>query len=630
MGDGHGRSKDGFGIDRDSSARLIVQTALKNGVVNPAQIAYMLATAQHESENFTAPDEHYGRDQARKLNYRGGEEYFGRGYAHLTHVDNYEKFDRLLALDGKLVASPRLAKDPEIAAKVLVIGVRDGIFTGKRLDRYINESSHDFYNARRTVNGVIATMPWSIKAAKQCQEYAEAWEKKVPALIEDVRKSGVVLERSAISDSMFQQSERSALVRKLQENLNALDIPGAQGRALVVDGVYGPSTKYAIASFQRQHGLHVDGLVSIEMLTATQIAVSASNPLHDLERFGERLRQSIQSPGHAVTPNAGIIDGLPDYLPVKQHALSRASPTTAAPRDPQPAPSALANGALLRNEDASIIRTLQQNLNTLGVTDSRGRALQVDGDYGDNTRAAVSKFQETQGLPVTDVADNATLGAVHARVTVNDLQRQKAAREAAQIQEAPLTADPVTLTRETAALHASLHPEQSQLEAPRTTYAATSLAAATEISEARSPRRAPDMPDHHAGLGARYSSASIFMGSVGQYRPASSGSASDSIVPPVQHPASDQEAHVAAMTVRPEHTKSPLDLLLERAHRAVLDGDDYALGSVVRDFRQSSHGREWEQQQHDYSQAQRLTQEAALAQQHPMEVAQPQSRGWSR
>lgn len=47
MSDGRGRSTEGFGVDRESSVRLIVKTALESGVTDPKQISYMLATAQH-------------------------------------------------------------------------------------------------------------------------------------------------------------------------------------------------------------------------------------------------------------------------------------------------------------------------------------------------------------------------------------------------------------------------------------------------------------------------------------------------------------------------------------------------------------------------------------------------------
>ena len=41
---------------------------------------------------------------------------------------------------------------PDIAAKVAVLGMRDGTFTHYRLGNYIHGSSHDFTDARRIIN----------------------------------------------------------------------------------------------------------------------------------------------------------------------------------------------------------------------------------------------------------------------------------------------------------------------------------------------------------------------------------------------------------------------------------------------------------------------------------------------
>ena len=49
-----------------------------------------------------------------------GERFRGRGYIQLTGRANYDKFDRDLGLEGRLVAYPDLASDPNIAARVFV------------------------------------------------------------------------------------------------------------------------------------------------------------------------------------------------------------------------------------------------------------------------------------------------------------------------------------------------------------------------------------------------------------------------------------------------------------------------------------------------------------------------------
>lgn len=237
MANGYGRSNDGFGIARQASVALIVKTAVANGVTDSRQIAYMLATAQHETRNFTAPDEDFGRQQAKKLGYRGGEEYFGRGYVHLTHIDNYQKFDKLLGLNGQLVSNPALAKDPEIAAKILVIGTRDGLFTGKSLSRYIDHDSNDTYNARRVVNGVNPKQPWSIKAARDCVTYAQQWEKFLtPERIAQIKESPI--------EPLHHHSDTD--IKRLQSCLNQLGYKGANGKPLLEDGVASPQTLKAL------------------------------------------------------------------------------------------------------------------------------------------------------------------------------------------------------------------------------------------------------------------------------------------------------------------------------------------------------------------------------------------------
>ncbi|MBD4835621.1 carboxypeptidase [Xanthomonas citri pv. citri] len=329
MSDGRGRSTEGFGVDRESSVRLIVKTALENGVTDPKQISYMLATAQHETRNFQAPEEDFGRSQARKLGYSGGEEFYGRGYVHLTHDYNYAKFDKLLGLNGEMVRNPDMAKQPEIAAKVLVVGMRDGLFTGKPLDRYIDHDSHDVYNARRVVNGVTPSKPWSVKAAKECEEYAGNWERRVPDLIESVKRDGVDLKHSVTSgstshqvsksnDGKLEQGERGEQVKELQGQLAQLGAVGRDGKPLRADGDFGGNTKYAVEQFQREHGLQIDGVAGQQTQAALAKVLAQATP---------------KQPEHTAAPAAP--------------AQAASSPLLSDPRHPD---NAMYNGAVSKLE----------------------------------------------------------------------------------------------------------------------------------------------------------------------------------------------------------------------------------------------------------------------------------------
>lgn len=79
-----------------------------------------------------------------------GFRYRGRGFVQITGYTNYKKFSELLGID--LIANPDLAKDKSIGAKILITGMVDGLFTGRKLSGYINSGKIDYVNARDIVN----------------------------------------------------------------------------------------------------------------------------------------------------------------------------------------------------------------------------------------------------------------------------------------------------------------------------------------------------------------------------------------------------------------------------------------------------------------------------------------------
>ncbi len=135
----------------------ILAEARKQGVTNKAQLAYILATATHESgagahmEEFASGRAYEGRSSLGNTQPGDGVRYKGRGYVQLTGRRNYSDWSRRLGMD--LVSNPRAVENPQIAAKILVGGMMQGTFTGRGLGSYINERQTDFVNARRTVNG---------------------------------------------------------------------------------------------------------------------------------------------------------------------------------------------------------------------------------------------------------------------------------------------------------------------------------------------------------------------------------------------------------------------------------------------------------------------------------------------
>ena len=249
-----------FGIPKNESVNLIVKECLRNQVTDPKQIAYILGTAQHESANFTRANEIGGAAQARRLGYEGGPEYAGRGFVQLTHKSNYETMDKALGLNGALIKNPDLAATPDIAARILVVGMRDGMFTGKALGKYVNAENDDFFSARRVVNGILRSRPETVKAADLCGTYAKQWEGKLEQLIPQCRIDASVKVTPLIPLKPERVLADGLSTEQIQKFLNAIGCKDAQGKALVVDGIDGRRTQSAVTAFQKSQGLVADGI----------------------------------------------------------------------------------------------------------------------------------------------------------------------------------------------------------------------------------------------------------------------------------------------------------------------------------------------------------------------------------
>lgn len=167
-----------------------IQTQLKTGVSNKQKtgykamfdyweasalndmrwLAYALATAYHETggelqpvrEGFCDTDEGSERAVRRmfekgriRRNYAtrhdNGKSYFGRGLVQITHGVNYERVGKAIGLP--LYDQPDLALEMDVAVKILFVGMTEGLFTGKRFQRYFNNDDTDWTGARRIING---------------------------------------------------------------------------------------------------------------------------------------------------------------------------------------------------------------------------------------------------------------------------------------------------------------------------------------------------------------------------------------------------------------------------------------------------------------------------------------------
>lgn len=133
----------------------------ESGLTDIRWLAYMLATAWHETAATMQPIKEYGLGKGRlygKPDERTGKTYYGRGYVQLTWYDNYLKMSKILFGDNRLVIDPDLALDPKVAASIMFEGMTTGKsyagdFTRKHLGNYFNKTVNDPFNARRIING---------------------------------------------------------------------------------------------------------------------------------------------------------------------------------------------------------------------------------------------------------------------------------------------------------------------------------------------------------------------------------------------------------------------------------------------------------------------------------------------
>lgn len=147
------------------SVHSILNACARLGVIEKHQIAYILATAFHESRLKPVMEVGLGqgRDYGKKLKMGGGagkripyttpdKLYYGRGFVQLTWYENYDKFGKLLGID--LLNKPELTLQPDYAAEIIVLGMQKGLFTGVGLSKYFHDSFLDPISARKIVNGL--------------------------------------------------------------------------------------------------------------------------------------------------------------------------------------------------------------------------------------------------------------------------------------------------------------------------------------------------------------------------------------------------------------------------------------------------------------------------------------------
>lgn len=156
----------GLAVKQVSGTEAILDGWQARGGGRRQWLSYMLATAFHETATTMQPIHEYGGDayftkrydppakvaaQLGNVNKGDGARFHGRGYVQLTGRRNYQHATDALMVD--FIADPDLALEPQHAADIMFLGMKEGWFTGKKLEDFLNARESDWENARRIVNG---------------------------------------------------------------------------------------------------------------------------------------------------------------------------------------------------------------------------------------------------------------------------------------------------------------------------------------------------------------------------------------------------------------------------------------------------------------------------------------------
>lgn len=279
------------------SAQLIIAECNRQNLPR-THIAYVLATAWHETGQFKYMREIWGPTLAQKR-YEGrknlgntvkgdGKRFMGRGFVQITGRANYAKWSHLLNLD--LLANPADAEKPAIAVRIIVGGMKAGTFTGKKLADYLSINGGDFKNARRIVNGV--------DKAATIAGYAKKFLALLVAQVK-VETSGLAQPaKPAADNAVLKLGDKGKYVADLKAHLAAL------GYGTNSSDEFDAATEREVRRFQRQHGLLEDGRAGLRTNTAIGEALKTAEtrPAMDAARNAvEPVAEQAVSPGEILT-----------------------------------------------------------------------------------------------------------------------------------------------------------------------------------------------------------------------------------------------------------------------------------------------------------------------------------------
>jgi putative chitinase len=216
-------------------------------------VAHFLGQVCHESAGFRttvefASGEAYeGRADLGNTQPGDGRRYKGRGLIQLTGRDNYRTYGKALGVD--LEGQPELAEEP-----VRSLQIACEYWTRNKINAACDRD--DLVKVTRLING-------GTNGLEDRRKYTSRAKTAI------ARLEGLMLAGASAQDEarpVLRRGSRGDAVVQLQVLLRKL------GFMLAVDGDFGPGTEVAVARFQHDRSLTVDGLVGPETWVALEKA----------------------------------------------------------------------------------------------------------------------------------------------------------------------------------------------------------------------------------------------------------------------------------------------------------------------------------------------------------------------
>ncbi len=234
----------------------------------------------------------------------------------------------------------------------------------------------------------------------------------------------VGIAQTAMAQAILQQGDTGAQVSDLQRRLQASGCYDGS-----ITGYFGELTREAVIRCQQKLGLTPDGIVGSATYNALagggNSGTGGSYPSYgEVLRLGDRgqgvtdLQNRLRSLGYFY----GNVDGV--FGSETQSAVTQFQRDRGITADgivgaevyaalnntstPGTNPPPISSGGFTIGDENPQVLTLQQQLNAAGYS------VPTTGYYGTQTRDAVLRFQQAQGLPATGIADAQTISNLNA------------------------------------------------------------------------------------------------------------------------------------------------------------------------------------------------------------------------